>query len=247
MPERENYEMYASGSILYAVPGQPAFPVRLASEIFRRCAAFRESWGASAPCTLYDPCCGSAYHLATIAYFNWNRIAHIRASDIDDDVLPIAARNLSLLQPEGLEKRISELASMAEKFGKQSHETALQNALILKQRLAEWTTDHPINTQLFRADATNPTALQTVFDGAKADIVITDIPYGQRSTWTFDAPSTHDANPIHQMLDSLFPVLAEKSVVAMAANKQDKIRHERYKRLDKFQVGKRQVVILQPI
>src|SRR5438128_795255 len=33
--ERENYADYASGKVFYNLPGHPAFPVRLASEIFQ--------------------------------------------------------------------------------------------------------------------------------------------------------------------------------------------------------------------
>ena len=49
--ERENYEAYASGGVLYAAPGHPAFPIRLANEIFRRCMAYRKAAGASGRCS----------------------------------------------------------------------------------------------------------------------------------------------------------------------------------------------------
>ena len=35
--ERTNYTDLASGNVFYSLPGHPAFPVRLASEIYQRC------------------------------------------------------------------------------------------------------------------------------------------------------------------------------------------------------------------
>lgn len=243
-PSEENYEMYASGGILAAAPGHTAFPVRLANEIFRRCMAFREAQGTTSRCILYDPCCGSAYHLTTLAYFNWSRIERIIGADMDEDALSLATRNLALLTPQGLDKRIQELAAMVEQFAKPSHSTALQNALNLKQKLLKLIDDHSIETQMFRADATDA---QTML-AQPADVVFTDIPYGQHSHWHSDTQAlatTHD--PVHQLLEALLPKLQSNAVVAVAASKKDKIRHERYRRLDKFNVGKRQIVILQPI
>ena len=68
-------------------PVSPPFPCRLAVEIFRRCQALRAAQGAQGPAVVYDPCCGGAYHLATMAYFNWDQIAGIYGSDIDVDAL----------------------------------------------------------------------------------------------------------------------------------------------------------------
>lgn len=249
-PERENYEMYASGGILYASPGHTAFPVRLASEIFRRCAAYRASWGAAGRCTVYDPCCGSAYHLTTIAYLNWNGIEQIRASDVGETALSTAQRNLSLLSLSGLEKRIEQLTSMLQQFGKSSHETALKNALILKQQLSAYTADHAITTHVFRADVMDSAGIQAAWGDAKVDLVFTDIPYGQRSSWQLDTPHppAEDAvEPVQHLLEALRPILDSKAVVAIAAAKKDKVKHPAYHRLEKFTVGKRQIVILRPL
>jgi len=72
--DRENYELFAGGGVLYSAPGHAAFPVRLTNEIFGRCMALWDAEGGGRRPTLYDPCCGGAYHLTTLAYFNWNRI-----------------------------------------------------------------------------------------------------------------------------------------------------------------------------
>ena len=49
------------------------------------------------------------------------------------------------------------------------------------------------------------------------------------------------------MLDSLLGVLSESSIVAIVSDKGQKVSHEGYQRLERFQVGKRRVIILKPI
>lgn len=243
--ERENYEVYASGSVLYAVPGHPSFPVRLANEIFRRGMAHRQSWGATGRCVLYDPCCGGAYHLTTLAYFNWQQIARIHASDIDPDALSIAKRNLSLLEPRGLDRRTDEIASMAAAYGKESHATALANATFLKARLNELRSTHTIPTQVFEADATDGQALASVLPIGSVDMVIADVPYGQLSNWV--TPPDEETTPVTAMLDALLPLLDARAVVAISTTKRDKVLHPAYQRLEKFNVGKRQIALLHPL
>ena len=94
---RRNYEDFASGRVFYAFPGQPAFPVRLTSEIFQRSYAHWRALGGDGPCVVYDPTCGGAYWLVALAYLHWDRIEKIIASDIDPDSIEQAERNLSLL------------------------------------------------------------------------------------------------------------------------------------------------------
>jgi hypothetical protein len=250
-PEREDYSMYAAGGVFHSAPGLTAFPVRLAVEIFRRCQAIRSRQGAEGRAVVYDPCCGGAYHLATLAFFNWERIAAIYASDVDADALGVAARNLALLDPHGLEQRAAELAALHRQFGKDSHAASLEHALALRQRLVELRTGHVIETHLFCADATDGAAVQGGLVGAKIDIVLADIPYGQASQWRFAAPAAGNtagdaAEPVQRLLDSLLPALAAHAVVAIAAGKQDRVKHTAYRRLERFTVGKRQLVILQP-
>jgi hypothetical protein len=243
---RENYEAFASGGVLYALPGHPAFPVRLANEIFQRCMAFRETEGEAGPCRLYDPCCGGAYHLTTLAYFNWERIERIFASDIDREAVGLAARNLALLSVDGMERRIKELESMVQRFGKESHAEALKHAMMLRQRLGELSEDHRIETHLFRADATKRTVVAGL-GSVNVDLVITDIPYGQHSQWQAgDATTSPAAQPVERFLGSLLGGLSAKAIVAVAASKGDKITHEGYQQLKRLKVGKRQVVFLRP-
>jgi len=201
--DRENYEMYASGGVIYAAPGHTAFPVRLANEVFRRCLAFRAAQGMTGPCTLYDPCCGGAYHLTTLAYFNLNSIARIIGSDIDEDAVALARRNLSLLHSAGLERRIEELAALHERFGKPSHAAALDNARILRQWLEQWSTQRRIETAVFRADATDRRSLKAGLAGVRPDVVFTDIPYGWRSNWSPDTLALEAGiDPVQALLDA---------------------------------------------
>ena len=208
--ERQNYADYAAGKVFYALPGHPAFPIRLASEIFQSCLATRKARNATTPCTLYDPCCGGAYHLSTLAYLHWNAIHEIIGSDIDEDVLALAQRNLALLTLVGLDRRIEEISGMQAAYGKASHVEALESATTLRQKLESVKT-HPIKTRLFRADATDNQALSANLKEATVDIVMSDIPYGRLSEWQEAASAP--ASPVWSMLDALRCVLTSNSSV----------------------------------
>ncbi len=78
------------------------------------------------------------------------------------------------------------------------------------------------------------------------DIVFTDVPYGQHSHW-HDADPGDLSDPLWAMLDALLGVLSSSSVVAVVSDKRQKASHESYRRLEKFQIGKRRVEILSPI
>lgn len=245
---RENYEMYAGGGVIYAQAGHTAFPIRLANEVFRRCVAFRESQGAAERCVLYDPCCGSGYLLTTLAYFNWDSIARIIASDINADAVALAERNLSLLRPHGLERRIDELAEMHTRFGKESHALALQHARQLHRQLTAFLRHHHIPTDVFHADGTDAAQVDSALNGTSPDVVIADIPYGWHEKWSAESRAlAENADPVDAMLESLLPVLAAKAVIAIASDKTVKVHHPRFRRLNKFKVGKRQLVILTPL
>ena len=246
--EREEYSDYASGRVFFGLPGHPAFPVRLASEVFQRCLAIREANGTTGPCVLYDPCCGGAYHLSTLAFLHWRAIAEIIGSDIDEQVLSLAERNLALLTVEGLNRRMAQIAEMLRAYGKASHAAALKSAERLRYRLEQLVETHQVKTHLFRADATDGQALRRNLEGKKADVVITDVPYGQRSTWQVsDTGGGPSWSPVWQVLESLRPVLSSKAVLAVAADKKQKISHQDYQRIERFRVGKRQIVLLEPI
>jgi tRNA G10 N-methylase Trm11 len=227
--------------VLYSQPGFPAFPVRLASEMFQRAAAHLPA--PAEGLTLYDPTCGGAYHLTALGFLFGERIRAIIASDADENALALARRNLSLLTEEGLARREAEIRQMVAEFGKQSHVDALRSLEALRAIRRNYPT---INTQVFQANALDPVALAAGLNEAKVDLVISDVPYGNLSGWQEDENAA-SSPPIVQMLDALRGNLWQQSLVAIAADKKQKITHPAYRRVEKFQVGKRQVAILQPV
>lgn len=243
----QDYSDFSSGRVFYSLPGHPAFPVRLASEIFQRCLAHREKiYGMSTPCTLYDPCCGAAYHLSVLGYLHGENIGKIIGSDIDQKAVALAERNLALLSMEGLERRIHELSEMLERYEKESHQDALRSASVLKGKLAVLRETFPLETRVFEANATDRKEITRHILSNSVDIVFTDVPYGQHSYWN-DSLFTEGSNPLTSMLDALFGVLSPTSIVAVASDKGQKAAHERFQRIEHFQVGKRRVVFLKPV
>ena len=233
-----NYSDFSSGRVFYSLPGHPAFPVRLASEVFQRCLALRVANGVANPCVLYDPCCGAAYHLSVLAYLHGETISEVIGSDVEEQAVALAAQNLGLLKLDGLDKRIAQIHALFAQYGKPSHKDALTSARLLRGRLAAF---DGLKARAFRASALDAGALRERLGGTKVDIVFTDVPYGQHSQW-----QEAGADPIHTMLEVLLGFLSPVSIVAIASDKQQKVSHERYQRLEHFQVGKRRVVILKP-
>jgi hypothetical protein len=242
--EQQDYSDFASGRVFCGAPGYPAFPVRLASEIFQRCLAHREAnHQPTAAWRLYDPCCGGAYHLCTLAYLHWPAIAELIGSDVDAQALSLAERNFSLLTLEGLQRRRAEIARLFTAYGKASHRAALETADTLQRKVRQLLTMHPVKTRVFCADATDPIAVCRHLGGVKVDLVITDLPYGRQVHWQAGA-SAPCPSPVWLMLNALCDVLSSASLVAIAADKQQKIAHEHYRRMEHFRLGKRQVAIL---
>lgn len=233
----------ASGRVFYSLPGHPAFPVRLASEIFLRCIAHREAmYGVTTPCTLYDPCCGAAYHPSVLAYLHRKHIRELIASDIDEKAVELARRNLRLVNIEGLDQRIHEISAMIEQYDKDSHREALKSAHALKEKISAIERQYPISTKTFLSSATDARTILEHIGSKSVDIVFTDVPYGWHSDWQTDDPS----NPIESMLEALPRILSPASIVAIASDKGQKASHKAYQRLEQFQVGKRRVSILKP-
>ena len=242
--ERQDYTDYASGKVFYSLPGHPAFPIRLASEIFQRCLELRDVKERSTPVKLYDPCCGAAYHTAVLAYLHWDKIGEITVSDIDEQVLAVAKRNLALLTLDGLERRIGEIEAMQGLYGKESHRAARQSAEVMKNNLLKLISTHPLPVTCFQADALHENALEAHFVTKKADLVITDIPYGNRSQWIRSDPQQKH-EPAWLLLENIREILVDKAIVAIASTKEQIISHERYRQVGKIKTGKRKVVLLE--
>ena len=245
--ENLDYSDFSSGRVLYSLPGHPAFPIRLASEIFQRCVALRKTiYENSTPCILYDPCCGAAYHLSVLAFLHGEHIQKIIASDVDEKAVALAKRNLGLLSSAGLDNRIGEISKMLEQYGKDSHKDALRSANILKNKLLSLPENHLHRIKVFQANATNSEEIFKHIKAKSVDIVFTDVPYGQHSHW-HDSELNESSNPLWSMLNALLGVLSSLSLVAIVSDKQQKVAHESYQRVEQFQIGKRRVVILKPI
>lgn len=245
--EQLDYSDFSSGRVFYSLPGHPAFPVRLASEIFQRCLAQRATiYGNTSPCTLYDPCCGAAYHLSVLVYLHGEHIQEVIGSDIDEKAVALAARNLGLLNRDGLNERIREISAVFDQYGKASHQEALQSASVLSQKLSASTGGRLLKTKVFQASSTDRKTISSQIQPNTVDVVFTDVPYGRHSQWREPAYDSL-SNPLRSMLDALLGVLSADSIVAIASDKQQKAAHNSFQRLERFQIGKRRVVILRPV
>ncbi|MCA9918627.1 MAG: hypothetical protein KC445_11785 [Anaerolineales bacterium] len=235
--DSEDYSDFASGQVLYSAPGHPAFPVRLTSEIFQRAQALL---GHAEPVTLYDPCCGSGYHLAVLGFLHRQSLKSLTASDIDPNVTEVAMRNLSLLTTAGLANRRQTIAADWQAFGKPSHQAALGSADRLMARLSK---QPVLPTRVFTADATQPEAITTAL-AQPIDLVFSDLPYGQLTAWQ---GVRGQQNPVWHLLAALRPILHGQSVVALVTNKGETVAHEQFARYGRFRHGKRLITFLKPI
>lgn len=245
--EQEDYSDLSSGRVFYSLAGHPAFPIRLASEIFQRCLAHRETiYGASTPVTLYDPCCGAGYHLSILAYLHGEHLREVIGSDIDEKAVAMAQRNLGLLHMYGLDQRMYDIADLFEQYGKESHQDALRSASVLKQRLSTLRAEHSLETRVFQANASDGKEISSNIKPRSVDIVFTDVPYGQHSRW-HGSDASRFSNPLNSMLEALIGILSSSAIVALVSDKQQKVFHESYERIERFRVGKRRIVILRPV
>lgn len=255
--QRLDYSDFASGRVFRSVPGRTAFPVRLADELFQRCLALRERAGQTAPVALYDPCCGGASLLCTVAFLHWPSIREIVASDADPEAVALAGRNLALLTEVGMAERRRELAALAAQYGKASHAEALASAARLAARLDEHVQTDPLPTRLFVADALDPAGLGAHLAPGSIDVVIADVPHGRRTRWLRPADEQRggdardgggDASDgdvaIRRLLDALWPALAPGAVLAIVGDKSRRARHERYAPAGTLQIGKRRATFL---
>jgi 23S rRNA (guanine2535-N1)-methyltransferase len=237
---RENYEDYAGGRVLHGRPGQAAFPVRLASEVFQRCCHRLAARGAAPPYALYDPCCGSGYLLTVVGLLHGALLSRILASDIDPQAVEQARRNLSLLTAVGLDRRLEAIRQLFDAYRKPSHQGALESGRRLKASLTA--AHEAIEVACFPFDVTGdagwPGELGSV------DIVLADLPYGRVTSWHSASTSTDAAQMLLSRIDA---ILAPTSVVALIANREQATSHAGYRRVGSLAIGKRRVQLLEPV
>lgn len=243
--EPEDYSDLSSGRVLYSLAGHPAFPIRLATEIFQRCLASREKmYGQRSACCVYDPCCGAGYQLSVVGFLHRASLRAVIASDVDSRAVQQARKNLDLLSLDGLNRRIAEIRNMVDDYGKDSHKAALESAYRLRNQI-EGEKVPLLPTNVFQASATDQETILRHVEAGSVDIVFTDVPYGQHSSWV-DVASGESVSPIEGMLTTLLALLSPSSVVAIVSDKGQRVSHLRYERIEHFKLGKRRIEILKP-
>lgn len=233
--KNKNFEDFACGRVIYYKSGMTNFPVRLAQEIYGRCVSYLQK---KDDICIYDPCCGGGYLLTVLGFLNMGSINMLIGSDISDEAVELAWHNLSLLTEEGLEKRIRQLDNYYSEFGKQSHKEAIDSAKRLMHIVKKY--DKKPAISVFKGDILAKETL-TAKD-FKADIVITDVPYGNLVSW-----QGAGQDPINVLIENLMPILKPESVVAICSDKRQKMAVENFKRLERQRVGKRKFEILTPL
>lgn len=230
--DNDNFEDYSSGRVIYHRTGMTNFPVRLAGEVFCRCLEYIKRKNEI---TLYDPCCGSGYMVTVLGLMNIKTIKAIFASDISEDAINLTNKNLTLLSEDGLYKRKKQIEQMISQFKKPTYFESLKSVNKFISMFNEANSYIAVNA--FTADILASKAL--INKDFIADVVITDVPYGNLVTW-----SDNSADPVNILLEKLLPVLSDNSVVAVITDKYQKVNHERYKKMERFKVGKRQITIM---
>ena len=254
--ENRNYEDFAGGKVIYHKPGYTNFPVRLAGEIYMTCLHILNKQEGKT--VVYDPCCGTGYLLTVLGFLCGDYISSIYASDISVDIVALAQSNLNLLHPEGLLARKMQLKELYQKYNKPSHLAAINSVESLANLIN--CRDTLINCTTFSADVMNHNALSN--QHFKADIVITDVPYGNLVTWADKRTSlyTNDCSPVQgvllkhclnhvppidTLLHNITRFLHEDSVVAICSDKSQKIANPQFRRVKKIQAGKRKIEFFQ--
>jgi tRNA G10 N-methylase Trm11 len=226
---KNNYEDFSSGRIILHKSNYPNFPVRLAGEIFCQCLEYIHKTNDFC---IYDPCCGSAYLLTVLGFLFNDKIKTIYGSDINEEAIIFAQNNLSLLSVSGLEKRKINILDLITKYNKQSHKDALNSLNNISKYIK-----HDIEINTFIADILKENVLKN--KGFCADIVITDVPYGNLVSW-----NTEINHSVNILLDTIIPIINEDTIITVIYNKNQKINNSKYNRLKKYKVGHRIIEIM---
>jgi tRNA G10 N-methylase Trm11 len=226
---KNDYEDFSGGRVILHKSNYPNFPVRLAGEIFCQCLEYIHK---TRGLCIYDPCCGSAYLLTVLGFLFNDKIEIIYGSDIDEEAIIFAQNNLSYLSISGLEKRKTDILDLLNKYNKQSHKDALNSLNNISKFIK-----HEMKIKTFIADILKEDELKNkVFC---ADIVITDVPYGNLVTWNEKAD-----DPINILLNTIIPIINRDTIIVIIHDKNQKINNLNYNRIKKNKVGHRIIEII---
>lgn len=192
--------------------------------------------------------------LTVLGLLAGDSISQIYASDINEKSLDLAAGNLALLTKEGIMKRRAELEALYKYYGKEAHREALESIGRIEKLISD-----KIKTGVFRRNALEKGKLSFA-----PDIVITDVPYGNLTDWkdrggdiyndiissdkSFNAGSSDvsqmiKTDGVNLLMDVLYEICGQDTIVCICSDKKQKIQTKRYKRLEKQLVGKRKFEI----
>jgi len=234
---KEDLSDFSSGRVINSIPGIPAFPIRLMNEIFQYCKS-RQS--PTHPLVIYDPCCGSAYHLTALSFLQIGKIKKIYCSDVDEKILSIADSNLKLLTIDGLNNKICKLQKLYQNFKKNSHREALESAERLKAILNNNSSHLNTSTNLFLNNILNPSfPVKLMKDNI--DFVFADIPYGKNTEWVNKKSKIKE---VWLLLENILKIINYNTQVVIVQTNRDPIEHKSYIQTKKMKIGKRIVRIL---
>lgn len=232
--EKENYQYLSSGSVLYSIKLSPAFPVRLGSEIFQRATEFLEK---KEGLKLYDPCCGAGYLITTLGILHGKSIKEIIGSDIENELVTFANKNLSLLNTIGQNERRRDLEDKLVKYGKSSYEISLK-ALGEIEKLSKKSS---INTSCFFGDALNLDISSFLLRFGEVDLIISDLPYDNVTSWnSSDKLSVIEAEKV--FLSNMVGILKTGGIIVLITSKKNiKITNTELQILSIEKIGKRKI------
>lgn len=220
----ENYEDFACGRVIYHMGGAPTFPVRLTLELYERCLHYLNK---KENICLYDCCCGGAYMLTILGLLKNATIAEIYGSDLDEASMKLARDNIGLLTGAGLQRRRTEIETLYQEYGKESHLQALQSIERIEKLIHK-----ELKTGIFKRNALEVGDLPFL-----PDIIMTDVPYGNMTFWE------EGDGGVNRLMEALSEVCGKDTVICVCMDKKQKIQTNTWQRLEKQQIGKRKYEI----
>jgi 23S rRNA (guanine2535-N1)-methyltransferase len=223
--EKNSFQYLAAGSVIKSYKGNTNFPVRLGHEIFNRCLQYIDN---KEKVTVYDPMCGSGYLLTTVGLLNFNKISKIYGSDINDEVINVARKNLRLLTKEGIKEREFEIQYLLDNYNRESFKIGLQQFKAFNDIV-----NKDLDFELFKRDLFE----ESIKFDIKTDIIIMDLPYNNLVQYQGD----YSKNKLEEQIVSL---TRKNTIVAIIRNKEQKLSiNSDLQRLEKIKIGKRVIEI----